>query len=147
MGTTGLRCAACGESLHEDDRFCERCGARLTGGEVGGDRVELDLTLAAAVSDRGRVHTRNEDAFALAFGEVVRRHEGLRTRFAVVDGSPVQVIEPPGLFGLAVEDLSDRPEEERQAAARERAGVIAREPFDLERGPLFRAVLLKLSAE
>jgi amino acid adenylation domain-containing protein len=89
----------------------------------------------------------DEDAFAFAFGEVVRRHEALRTRFAVVDGSPVQVIEPPGRFGLAFEDLSDRPEEERQAAARRRAGEIAGEPFDLERGPLFRAHVLRLSGE
>ncbi len=92
---TGLCCAACGNPLGEQDRFCEQCGARL--GDVsaaergchacgaprealdeGGycsicgvrerpaeQRVELDLTIAAVVSDQGRVHRRNEDAFHL----------------------------------------------------------------------------------
>jgi hypothetical protein len=108
------------------------------------ERAGSAYNLAAALRLEGLF---DEDAFALAFAEVVRRHEGLRTRFAVVDGSPVQVIEPPELFGLAVEDLSDRPEEERQAAARRRAGELVREPFDLERGPLLRAHLLRLSGE
>jgi PPM family protein phosphatase len=90
---TELRCAACQAPLQEGDRFCEQCGARLledeearSGCPVCGasaseiaddgycsvcgarereasDRIELDLTVAAAVSDRGRVHRRNEDAF------------------------------------------------------------------------------------
>jgi serine/threonine protein phosphatase PrpC len=49
------------------DRFCEQCGARTDSEpqQPAGDRVELDRRLAAAVSDRGLVHTRNEDAFAL----------------------------------------------------------------------------------
>jgi serine/threonine protein phosphatase PrpC len=61
---------ACQAPLAEDDRFCERCGFRLASEEVENsrqarDRIELDLTLAGAVSDRGRVHRRNEDAFQL----------------------------------------------------------------------------------
>lgn len=63
---TQLRCPACGATLEQDDHFCEGCGARLT--EDDGDRserIELDLAVAAAVSDRGRVHRRNEDAFHL----------------------------------------------------------------------------------
>jgi PPM family protein phosphatase len=69
-GATELRCVACQAPLAEDDRFCERCGSRLAGEEVENrrearDRIELDLTLAGAVSDRGRVHRRNEDAFQL----------------------------------------------------------------------------------
>src|SRR5579871_394382 len=39
-------------------------------------------------------------ALERAFATVVERHEGLRARFTVVDGSPVQVIDPAGLFGL-----------------------------------------------
>jgi hypothetical protein len=86
-------------------------------------------------------------ALERAFAAVVERHETLRTRFAVVDGAPAQVIAGAGTFRLAVEDLSDRPDEERQAAALRRAGEIAREAFDLERGPLLRAHLLRLSSE
>jgi PPM family protein phosphatase len=60
---TPPRCAACQALLEEGDGFCEQCGARLTDAEPATDRIELDLAIAAAVSDRGRVHRRNEDAF------------------------------------------------------------------------------------
>jgi PPM family protein phosphatase len=62
-------CSGCGAVLHEGDCFCEVCGARAPAGREeaaeAGDRVELDLVTAAAVSDRGRVHRRNEDAFQI----------------------------------------------------------------------------------
>jgi serine/threonine protein phosphatase PrpC len=51
--------------------FCEHCGARAPGPEAPpspDDRVELDLGFAAAVSDRGLTHRRNEDAFLLDAG-------------------------------------------------------------------------------
>ncbi|HYR09511.1 MAG TPA: condensation domain-containing protein, partial [Longimicrobium sp.] len=85
------------------------------------------------------------DARALerALGEVVRRHETLRTTFAEVDGAPMQVIAPFEGFTLPVEDLPGAGEVEvRQASARD-----AREPFDLAAGPLFRARLLRTAAE
>jgi amino acid adenylation domain-containing protein len=85
----------------------------------------------------------DESALERALGEVVRRHEALRTVFAEVDGSPVQVIAPFGGFSLAVEDLSGWSE----AAVRRRAGEEAARPFDLAAGPLFRAVLLRLGEE
>jgi NRPS condensation-like uncharacterized protein len=86
------------------------------------------------------------DAAALetALGEIVRRHEALRTTFAEVDGSPVQVIAPFGGFALPVEDLSG--EADREAAVGRRAGEEARRPFHLSAGPLFRAALLRLGA-
>jgi len=86
-------------------------------------------------------------ALERSFTAVVERHEGLRTRFAVVDGSPVQVIDPAGWFGLAIEDLSELPGGERAAAVWARMHVLMRQPFDLERGPLLRAHLLRLSGE
>jgi PPM family protein phosphatase len=62
-----LRCPACQGPVEQDDTFCEQCGARLLEAEDehAADRTELDLVFAAAVSDRGRVHHRNEDAFHL----------------------------------------------------------------------------------
>jgi serine/threonine protein phosphatase PrpC len=105
---TQLRCGACSASIQEGDRFCEQCGARFgeeeEGGcracgapaaEIGEDgycsvcglrargaeaRVELDLLTAAVVSDMGRVHRRNEDAFHL---EIV---EGRDVAVVVCDG-------------------------------------------------------------
>ncbi|HEX8319750.1 amino acid adenylation domain-containing protein [Longimicrobium sp.] len=89
----------------------------------------------------------DEAALERALAEVVRRHEALRTTFAEVDGSPVQVIPPFGGFALPVEDLSGLGEADRETAARRRAGEEARRAFDLAAGPLFRAVLLRLDAE
>ncbi|HSU17559.1 non-ribosomal peptide synthetase [Longimicrobium sp.] len=87
------------------------------------------------------------DAAALerALGEVVRRHEVLRTTFAEEDGAPVQVIAPFAGFTLSVEDLSALADDEREAAVRRRAGEEAARPFDLAAGPLFRATLLRLA--
>jgi PPM family protein phosphatase len=66
--STGLRCSTCQAPLQPGDRFCEQCGGRVVqeeSSESATDRIELDLVVAAAVSDRGRVHHRNEDAFEL----------------------------------------------------------------------------------
>jgi PPM family protein phosphatase len=57
-------CRACGapaEAIGEDG-YCAVCGVRERPGDT---RIELDLVFAAAVSDQGRVHRRNEDAFHL----------------------------------------------------------------------------------
>ncbi|HTG36439.1 MAG TPA: non-ribosomal peptide synthase/polyketide synthase [Thermoanaerobaculia bacterium] len=74
--------------------------------------------------------------------EVVRRHEALRTTFAVRGGTPVQVVAEPALE-MPLIDLRRLPEEEREAAVRRLAGVEARRPFDLGAGPLIRATLLR----
>jgi len=66
-----LSCPSCGAPQHAGDVFCEQCGARLDeelAAQAGDTRVELDLGLAAAVSDQGLKHKRNEDAFQLALG-------------------------------------------------------------------------------
>ncbi|HEU4880944.1 MAG TPA: FkbM family methyltransferase, partial [Longimicrobium sp.] len=86
-------------------------------------------------------------ALERSLGEIVRRHEALRTVFAEAGGSPVQVIAPFGGFALPVEDLSDLGDADREAAVRERVGEEARRAFDLSAGPLFRAALLRLDAE
>jgi len=65
---TRLTCPSCGAAQHAGDRFCEQCGARFEDEPeevMSGPRIELDLALAAAVSDVGQVHHRNEDAFHL----------------------------------------------------------------------------------
>ncbi|HKV10311.1 MAG TPA: amino acid adenylation domain-containing protein, partial [Thermoanaerobaculia bacterium] len=82
------------------------------------------------------------DAAVLAqsLGEIVQRHEALRTVFAAPQGTPVQVIRPAEPFELPVVDLSGRPDAEALALAREEAA----RPFDLARGPLLRGLLLRL---
>jgi amino acid adenylation domain-containing protein len=78
-------------------------------------------------------------------GEIVRRHEVLRTTFREADGRPSQVIAPPGRWELPLVDLSALPEDLRQETARRLAQEEAERPFDLERGPLLRATLLRLA--
>ena len=80
------------------------------------------------------------DALERALGEIVRRHEALRTTFAEADGAPVQVIAPFTGFTLPAEDVGAHhvPRLAAEDAAR---------PFDLTKGPLFRARLLRVASE
>ncbi len=87
------------------------------------------------------------DALDRALNEIIRRHEVLRTTFADEGGEPFQVIHPEMRLEVPVEDLSDLPEAEREARARDLARAEVRKPFDLARGPLLRAKLLRLGEE
>ncbi|HEX8825306.1 MAG TPA: amino acid adenylation domain-containing protein, partial [Archangium sp.] len=82
-----------------------------------------------------------------ALSEVVRRHEALRTAIRAERGEPVQEVLPAVPLSLAPVELADLPESERE----DRVAVLAREealrPFDLARGPLLRAKLLRLGRE
>jgi amino acid adenylation domain-containing protein len=83
-------------------------------------------------------------ALAAALAEVARRHEALRTVFGVVDGAPAQLVLPPAGVPLPLVDLSALPERERTAAAAAGERQGARRPFDLARGPLLAARLVRL---
>src|SRR6185295_19500629 len=79
-----------------------------------------------------------------AFGEIVRRHEVLRTTFAVVGGQPRQVVHaaPEAVSILPEIDLRALPAPIGAAwvAALTRQEILR--PFDLERGPLWRGLVL-----
>ena len=83
---------------------------------------------------------------AAALGEEVRRHEVLRTTFRVAAGRPVQVVAPALPLALPLVDLAELPGARGESAATLLATAEARRPFDLERGPLLRASLLRLAA-
>src|SRR5438876_6669617 len=100
--------------------------------------------LPAAIRLSGRLDV---TAMERALSEVVRRHESLRTRFAVVDGQPVQIIDPPQPLNLTVIDLSHLPENHREEETRQRSMEEAEWLFDLATGPLLRAELLRLAEE
>ncbi len=76
-------------------------------------------------------------------GEIVRRHEVLRTIFKVVEGQPMQFINPPSKFSLGVEDLRGLGEQEREAEVLRLCEEESLLPFDLARGPLLRVRLLR----
>ncbi|HEX8151320.1 MAG TPA: amino acid adenylation domain-containing protein, partial [Pyrinomonadaceae bacterium] len=88
------------------------------------------------------------EALERTLSEVVRRHEILRTTFGEVAGQPVQVIAPAREVRLALTDLSGAGDvHERAELARRLTLEEARQPFDLSRGPLLRASLLRLGDE
>jgi amino acid adenylation domain-containing protein len=97
--------------------------------------------LFAAFSLRGALKIRT---LWSALGEVVARHEGLRTRFMILDGEAVQVVSPRGQDPLTVTDLSGLPGEARQAEAQRSLRAVVDLPFDLTRGPLLRVLLIRL---
>jgi amino acid adenylation domain-containing protein len=100
--------------------------------------------IPAALRLEGRL-----DAAALerSLREIVRRHESLRTTFQEVGGEPAQVISPEAGLSFRVVSLEDLPPAGREAEARRLALEEARRPFDLARGPLLRAALVRLAAE
>ncbi len=87
----------------------------------------------------------NSVALEKSLAEIVRRHEIWRTTFETVDGRLVQMVHPaPATFQLTATDLRALPAGERENEAVDLATQDARQPFDLQRGPLFRARLVTL---
>jgi amino acid adenylation domain-containing protein len=86
----------------------------------------------------------NMVAVKQSLNEIVKRHEALRTTFATVEGRPVQVIAPLLTLKLPVVDLRELPETEREIAVQRLVTNEARQPFDLAKGPLVRATVLRL---
>ncbi|HEY9283603.1 MAG TPA: condensation domain-containing protein, partial [Pyrinomonadaceae bacterium] len=97
--------------------------------------------VSAALHLRGSL---NAAALRQTLAEIVRRHEVLRTTFPVINERPFQRIEARPALVLPVVDLGSLPAEIRAAAAKEIARAEAHRPFDLARGPLLRATLLRL---
>ena len=98
--------------------------------------------IPAAVKLVGRLDI---PALERALNEVVRRHEALRTTLVADGGVPRQVIAARLELPLTVYDLSSFPADERDLLAQNRIDEEAERPFDLARGPLVRAGLLRLS--
>ncbi|HEX4496636.1 MAG TPA: amino acid adenylation domain-containing protein, partial [Thermoanaerobaculia bacterium] len=86
-------------------------------------------------------------ALARALTEIARRHEALRTRFVTRGERAAQIVQPAGSVPLPEIDLRDLPADTREAEARRLRREEALRPFDLGRGPLLRAALLRLAGE
>ncbi|HUR01880.1 MAG TPA: condensation domain-containing protein, partial [Nonomuraea sp.] len=127
----------------------------------------LDAAYRVAVVRRLR-GTLDVEALTGAFGEVVGRHESLRTRFPDQDGLPVAVIDPPGAVPVELVTF-DRPGPTGPALAWQAAPtgpalsgqagpdgplldevvrlleVRANTPFDLAAAPPLRITLVRLA--
>jgi amino acid adenylation domain-containing protein len=92
-----------------------------------------------------RIHgSLSPDALRESLHGIVARHESLRTTFAEVDGQPMQIIADPDPFELPILDVGGLPEVARESEMQRLIHEEAGRPFDLTRGPLLRAVLLRL---
>jgi Condensation domain len=82
-----------------------------------------------------------------SLNEIVRRHEILRTSFALIEGALVQIVHVEGIISLPVDDVSNLPSAARDAEEERRTIAEAALPFNLKTGPLLRARLLKLAEQ
>ncbi len=112
------------------------------------------LNITAATRLRGRLAV---PLLGKALAAVVRRHAAWRTTFpATAAGAPLQRVAPPagrgaagaggGEVRLAMIDLSALPAAVHAAQVSRLVDQDTAAPFDLARGPLVRAHLLRLSA-
>jgi hypothetical protein len=99
-------------------------------------------TIALGYELRGPV---NLSALNDAISELVRRHEPLRTNYALADSRPVQVIHPPGAVDLPVLDVRGSPEERRRDEALRLLEEQAARPVDRRNGSVFQPVLAQFA--
>jgi amino acid adenylation domain-containing protein len=85
------------------------------------------------------------DALAGAFGDLVARHEALRTVYVGVDGTARQRILPPQPVPVHLVDLRHLPGDEREAEAVAQARRGFLHIFDLRAGPVLRVTLYRLA--
>ena len=89
----------------------------------------------------------DREALRRTFGEIVRRHEALRTTFTSRDGRPHQIIHPAEGWELPVEDLGHLSAAEREEAARRRSIEESTRTFDLSDQLPLRTMLLRLDEQ
>jgi acyl-CoA synthetase (AMP-forming)/AMP-acid ligase II len=87
----------------------------------------------------------NVEILERSINEIVRRHEILRTTFAVANSRHVQVIAPQLTVPLAFKDLHKLRRSRKETAAHKLVREELVHSFDLARGPLIRALLVRLA--
>jgi amino acid adenylation domain-containing protein len=83
-------------------------------------------------------------ALERSVNEIIKRHEVLRTTFAVHDGEPLQRIHPDLNIKIEVTTLDHLTPEEREARLQALASEESIRPFDLSRLPLIRVSVFRL---
>ncbi|PFJ06741.1 non-ribosomal peptide synthetase, partial [Bacillus cereus] len=87
------------------------------------------------------------EALELGWNQLIERHESLRTVFHEVNGHPVQQVQPYIFRTLPHMDLTKLSSEERESKLEQWIQTEVESPFDLEKGPLFRGQIVKISKE
>lgn len=106
------------------------------------DPAGTAYTVASTIRLKGRL---DRAVLSRALGEIVRRHEILRTTFTARDGRGTQLIHDVMSIGIRDADLRSHPVRERAERAENLKRSELAKPFDLVNGPLLRAVLLQLA--
>ncbi len=102
------------------------------------------LNVAMAMQLRGRL---NRPALECALREIVARHETLRTTFHFEQGRLRQTIAPEQTLALSMVDVWDFPEPARAEVPVHLRAEEAGQPFDLARGPVCRARLVRTAPD
>jgi len=79
--------------------------------------------------------------------EIIKRHEVLRTIFHYMNEGPMQIVNEQLHWSLDYEDLAHAGGDEQQQRMHREMLEQVRRGFDLARGPLLRATLLKLKEQ
>jgi amino acid adenylation domain-containing protein len=97
-----------------------------------------------------RLHLRgalNRTALSRALGEIVRRHDVLRSGFFSGGDEPVQVVRDAPVIEVTEADLGSLPPGARAEAAERLFGEDANRPFDLTADILLRPLLVRLDED
>jgi amino acid adenylation domain-containing protein len=89
----------------------------------------------------------NITALQQSLNEILKRHEILRTTFALVDGQPVQEIAAELTWNLPIINFEHLSGKNWEPEIKKLAAEEAKKPFNLATGPLVRATLLRLGEE
>ena len=106
---------------------------------VPGGNPALNMPLAARLS--GQLNVKSLER---SFAAVIQRHEVLRTTFHCEKGQLQQVISPVLSGQIPLVDVWDFPVTERANVPDHLMAEEAQRPFDLARGPVIRARLVRL---
>ncbi|HEU5227014.1 MAG TPA: amino acid adenylation domain-containing protein, partial [Ktedonobacteraceae bacterium] len=100
--------------------------------------------LPAAVRLRGHLQVQ---ALHKSLNLLIERHESLRTTFSSSDGVPFQCIHRALPPSWCQQDLIGHPRTEREYLAQQLLQEEWQRPFNLEEGPLMRALLVRLDEQ
>ena len=89
----------------------------------------------------------NKSALRSTIDAICSRHEAFRTTFAMTGEGPVQIVSPFRSPHWVEVDLSRLPGEQRRQEAARLVEQEANQPFDLEKGPLARFLLIEIEPE